>query len=410
MKNWCDKSEPPLVISSGLGSWIEDKNGNRYLDGNSSIWTNIHGHQHPVIDQAIRDQLDKIAHSSFLGLSNEPASLLAEKLVHLFPKDTLNRVFLSDDGSTAMECALKMALQYWQQKGDTKCQKRTQFISFDHAYHGDTLGAASLGGIGAFAGGYKEIGLPHHKIKTLDDLIKIDPSQIAGVVIEPLVQGAAGIKTWPDGMLKELRNWTHKNGTLLILDEVLTGFGRTGTMFACQKENVTPDIIGLAKGLTGGYLPLAVTMATEEIFQAFLGDYHDTFFYGHSYTGNPLGCATALANLSIFETENTLDHLPEKITHTKNLLEQISETTGVIGEIRQCGMIAGFDLKNKDATPLDWELLSGVKVCQLARNHGLITRPVRDTIVFMPPLNTSLEDIEFGINCLEKALLEWNAL
>ena len=404
MKEWCDPAQPPLVIDRGEGAWLFDEQGRRYLDGNSSIWTNLHGHRHPRIDAAIREQLGRMAHVSFLGLTHAPAAELAARLVGLFPSGTLSRVFLSDDGSTAMECALKMALQHWQLRGE---KKRTRFVTFHHAYHGDTLGAASLGGIGAFAGGYEGRGLPVHRLATAAELAEVDGSEIAAVVLEPLVQGAAGIRTWPEGMLRELRSWCDQCGTLLLLDEVLTGFGRTGTMFACEQEGVTPDLMAVAKGLTGGYLPLAATLATEEIFESFLGGYDQTFFYGHSYTGNALGCAAALASLDIFEDEIVLPGLAPRIEAIARGLASLSVDRPCVGEIRQCGMIAGFDLHAPDGAELDWKLLSGAKLCGIARKHGLLTRSVRDVIVFMPPLCTSEDDIAFGIEALGRALDEW---
>ena len=282
MSDWCADDYEPLIIDKGRGVHLYDCDGNRYIDGNASIWTNIHGHSHPVIDSAIREQLEKIAHCSFLGTTNEPAILLAEKLVRLFPPATLGRVFFSDDGSTAIECALKMAIQYFQLTGD---KHRDQFIAFQGAYHGDTMGASALGKISTFHERFEDFGMPVCHLEQTSQLQGVDGTKVIAVVIEPLVQGAAGIRLWPSGMLKELRHWCDENGVLLIFDEVMTGFGRTGKMFACEHEEVVPDLMALAKGLTGGYLPLAATLCSASIYEAFLGDPERTFYYGHSYSG-----------------------------------------------------------------------------------------------------------------------------
>ncbi|MFT4546455.1 MAG: adenosylmethionine-8-amino-7-oxononanoate aminotransferase, partial [Verrucomicrobiales bacterium] len=369
MARWCADGHVPLVIERGEGVYLFDADGNRYLDGNASIWTNVHGHNHPHINSAINAQLGKIAHASFLGTTNEPAARLAEKLVGLFPTNTLTKVFFSDDGSTAIECAMKMALQFWQLQGKPA---RCEFAAFDRAYHGDTFGATALGGIATFHARFEKLGLKVHRLNSADDLDSLDASKLAGIAIEPLIQGAAGMRTWPEGMLKSLRGWCDREDVLLILDEVMTGFGRTGKMFACEHEEVVPDFIALAKGLTGGYLPLAATLTTQRVFEAFDGN---PFYYGHSYSGNPLGCAAALANLEVFEIEQTLEKLPAKIALFRS---ELSKLEGV-GEIRQCGMMAGIDLLGGDGT-------LGAKACLAARGHGLLTRPVLDTVVLMPPL------------------------
>ena len=387
MDAWCAEGHDPLVIEHGGGIYLFDTGGNRYLDGNASIWTNIHGHNHPHINAAITAQLQKIAHCSFLGTTNAPAAQLAEKLVGLFPNDTLTKVFFSDDGSTAMECAMKMALQFWQLRGEPE---RCEFAAFDRAYHGDTFGASALGGIAAFHARFEKLGLKVHRLDSADDLGRLDTSRLAGIAIEPLIQGAAGMRTWPTGMLRTLRDWCDREGVLLILDEVMTGFGRTGKMFACEHEDVVPDFIALAKGLTGGYLPLAATLTTQRVFEAFDGN---PFYYGHSYSGNPLGCAAALANLEVFEMEGTLENLPAKVA---KLRDELAKLEGV-GEIRQCGLIAGVDIIGGDGK-------LGAEVCQAARGLGLLTRPVLDTIVLMPPLSISEEQIEEMIAMLGKAI------
>ena len=405
MRDWCAPDHDPLVIAEGRGSVLVDSEGREYLDGNSSIWTNIHGHSHARIVRAIQDQAAKLAHSSFLGFTNEPAVRLAEKLVGLFPVQTLTRVFYSDDGSTAIEAALKMAVQYNQLSGHSG---RCRFAAFDHAYHGDTAGAASLGGIAAFHDRFAPLSFPVVRVDGLAALEKMDATtkaSLAGVVIEPLIQGAGGMRTWPSGLLRDLRAWCERNNTFLILDEVMTGFGRTGKMFACEHEGVVPDFIALAKGLSGGALPLAATLTTEKVFDAFLGDYAEmkTFFYGHSYCGNPLGCAAALANLEIFEEEKTLERLQPKIGHMKQLLLGMKSEPHV-GEIRQCGFIAGIDIVREPGVPYPWQEQTGAKVCIAARRYGLLTRPIRDTLVLMPPLCFTGEDLERAVSALRSAI------
>lgn len=409
MKAWCESEEDPLIIASGEGVTLTDTEGNTYLDGNSSIWTNIHGHNHPVINEAICRQLDQISHCSALGFSNEPAILLAQKLVGLFPENTLTKVFFSDDGSTAIECACKMSIQYRQLTGS---QDRTHFIAFGGAYHGDTMGAASLGGIGVFQDRFSAQGYPVHRIESAEDLSLI-PEEITrktnALIIEPLIQGAAGMQIWPAGMLARLQAWCDHHGILLILDEVMTGFGRTGTMFACEQEEVIPDFLCLAKGLTGGYLPLAATLTKEPIYEAFLGDYEElkTFFYGHSYCANPLGCTAALGSLEVFEKEDVIASLPSKIETFRNALVAARERCPHFGEIRQVGLIAGIDLISSETLePLDWRAETGAMVCRAARKYGLLTRPVRDTLTLMPPLASSEEEIERMVTALEKAATE----
>ena len=324
MRQWCAPEYEPLVIVSGEGAILRDSLGREYLDGNSSIWTNLHGHNHPAINAAIVRQLGAFAHSSFLGLTHPLAIELATALVRLFPTNTLTRVFYSDDGSTAVEASLRMATQYWQLSGQPQ---RRRFLSFERAYHGDTLGAARLGGIPMFHQRLAEGGTDAPVVRVadfaeLDSLSSSEIDSIAAAVIEPLIQGAAGMRLWPAGMLRQLRAWCDRHGILLIADEVMTGFGRTGTMFACEREQVLPDLLCLAKGLTGGYLPLAATLTTEKIYEAFLGEANErkTFFYGHSYTASALGCAAALANLAIFRDENVLARLQPKIERLADLL------------------------------------------------------------------------------------------
>jgi adenosylmethionine-8-amino-7-oxononanoate aminotransferase len=407
MRDWCAAGHDPLVLVEGRGSMLVDAAGREYLDGNSSIWTNIHGHSHPHIVRAIQTQAAKLAHSSFLGFTNEPAIRLAEKLVALFPPETLTRVFYSDDGSTAIEVALKMAVQFHQLTGHPE---RSRFAAFEHAYHGDTAGAASLGGIAAFHDRFASIGFPVVRVPDLAALEALGPETIqslAGLVIEPLVQGAGGMRTWPRGLLADLRRWCDANEVFLILDEVMTGFGRTGKMFACQHEDVVPDFLALAKGLSGGTMPLAATLTTERVFEAFLGDYAEmkTLFYGHSYCGNPLGCAAALASLEVFEEERTLENLQTKIRQLGELLCDLAGEPHV-GAVRQCGFIAGVDVVRADGTPYPWQDQTGARICLAARRHGLLTRPIRDTLVLMPPLCFSTDELTRAVAALRSAIRE----
>ena len=407
MRDWCNPDHDPIILVEGRGSKLIDAQGRNYLDGNSSIWTNIHGHSHPRIVSAIKDQAAKLAHSSFLGFTNEPAIRLAKKLVALFPADTLTRVFFSDNGSTAIEVALKMAVQFHQLIGGPE---RCRFATFENAYHGDTAGAASLGGIGAFHDRFASLQFPVVRLDGIKALVTLDRETIgtlAAVVIEPLVQGAAGMRTWPRGMLRELREWCDRQGVLLIFDEVMTGFGRTGKMFAGEHEAVVPDFLALAKGLTGGAMPLAATLTTERIFDAFLGDYAEmkTLFYGHSYCGNPLACASALANLAIFEEEQTLDRLQPKITHLGELLCELAAHPHV-GDVRQCGLIAGIDVVRDDGSAYPWQDQTGARVCVAARRHGLLTRPVRDTLILVPPLCFTPGELAEAVGALREAVAE----
>ena len=397
MSDWCSDGYEPLVIDKGEGVYVFDKLGNQYIDGNSTIWTNLHGHNDPRINSAIKDQLSKISHVSFLGTTNEPAILLAEKLVNLFPEKSLHRVFYSDDGSTAVECAMKMVIQYFQIIDQSH---RKKFIAFDNAYHGDTFGAASIGGIDKFFSRFSQLGLPTLSLASTEDLLAIDASQIAAVVIEPMVQGAAGIRLWPEGMLQQIRKWCDENGVLLILDEVMTGFGRTGKMFACEHEGVSPDLLCLAKGLSGGYLPLAVTMAKESIFEAFLGGEDTTFYYGHSYSGNPLGCAAALASLNIFENDKIIENLERKIEFLKIGLEKLKTKNSSISEIRQIGLISGIEISSELG-------IIGPQICHTARKYGLLTRSIGNVIVFMPPLIITEDQIDDSLNAIESAIHEF---
>ena len=391
------ETSEPLVLVRGEGVWLWDSEGRKYLDGNSSIWTNIHGHNHPEINAAMIRQLNEVCHTSYLGFANPRASELAEKLCSYFPDGTLERVFFSDNGSTAIESAMKMAIQYRQL---TNNPERNGFIAFDQAYHGDTMGAASLGGVSRFHDRFRKHGASVHFVSDIAALESLSPDIVkstAAVVIEPLIQGVNEMRLWPAGMLTELRNWCDTHGVQLILDEVMTGFGRTGKMFACQHEDIIPDYLCVAKGITGGYLPLAAMLTTNRIYTAFLGADDRAFYYGHSFTGNPLGCAAALASLDIFNQQKTLDTLQPKIELMATLLQELSDSTPLVHEVRQCGFIAGIEFRQGNGTPFPPEQKFGSNFCVAARAQGLLTRAIRDTVVLMPPLCISDEDLKSAV-------------
>lgn len=398
MLEWCALDHVPIMLVAGEGAILKDSSGQQYIDGNSSIWTNLHGHNHPHLNAALREQLDRVAHTSFLGFTNPKAAELAQKLVALFGHK-LQRVFFSDNGSTAIEVALKMAAQYWQLKGQPE---RHRFAAFVNAYHGDTMGASSLGGVKIFHERFAPFQFPVQHVESVDQL---DPSGLAAVVIEPLIQGAAGMRTWKPGLLSQLRAWCDDHGVFLIADEVMTGFGRTGRMFACEHEGVIPDFLALAKGLTGGYMPLAATLTSERVFEAFLGSYEEqkTLYYGHSYTANQLGCAVALANLEIFENEQIIHKLQTKIALLAELLEPLKALPNV-SEVRQCGFIAGIELVQSDGSPWDRRLQMGAKVCLAAREYGLLTRPIRDVIALVPPYCITENQIRHMVAAVSTAI------
>ncbi len=406
MREWCAPDHEPLILVEGHGAILRDSRGREYIDGNSSIWTNIHGHNHPAINAAIREQLERVAHTSFLGFTNPPAIELAREIVALFPKDTLTRVFYSDDGSTGVEVALRIVEQYWQLKGS----KRHRIIAFEEGYHGDTAGAASLGARALFRDGPTAWNFPATRVASLEELDELptrEKEEVAAVIIEPLVRGAAGIKLWPTGLLKGVRDRCDRTGALLIVDEVLTGFGRTGKMFASEHEEAIPDIMVLAKALTGGYVPLAITLLNEKIFQQFKSapSPADILFYGHSYCGNAIACAAARASLEIFQTDNVLRTLESSISLLQERLSRL-QSLPAVSEIRQCGFMAGIELKTPARPDGTSDLTLGARVCLAARRHGLLTRPIKNTVVLMPPYCISNEQLSEAVQAIESAISE----
>lgn len=391
MRDW--SREEPLVIDRAEGTDLIDADGRRYIDGVSSLWCNVHGHRHPMIDRAVHAQVDRMAHSTLLGLTHAPAIDLAARLVEIAPPG-LTRVFYSDSGSTATEVALKMAFQHWQQRGGQHV-RRTRFVCLRDAYHGDTLGAVSVGGIELFHGAYGPLLFESHAVEPgdaaeLDRVLDHHGEEIAAVIVEPLVQGAAGIRVQPPGYLRRVREACDRHGTFLICDEVATGFGRTGTMFACEQERVAPDFLCLGKGLTGGYLPLAATLTTEAVHEGFLGAHEEyrTFFHGHTFTGNPLACAAALASLEAFEHDHTLLRLQPKIRLLHERLRPVAAMPEV-AEVRGRGMMIGIDLGEHDPA-----LRMGHRVTLEARERGAIIRPLGDIVVLMPALAISKPDLQ----------------
>lgn len=413
MQGWME--EEPLIIESGEGRHLVDVRGRRYLDGISALWCNVHGHRVPEIDQAIREQLDRVAHTTLLGQASVPSIELAARLAQIAP-GKLSRVFYSDSGSTAVEVALKLAFQYWRHLG--RPEKR-RFATLGEAYHGDTIGSVSLGAIDVFHEAFgpllfSTVRLPtpytyrppeghspeswaDHCARAAEETIATYADELAAVAIEPLVQGAAGMIVQPRGFLRRIADACRRHDVLLICDEVATGFGRTGTMFAVEQEEVEPDLMCLAKGITGGYLPLAATLATDRIFEAFLGPFESmkTFFHGHTYTGNPLACAAALASLDLFEKNRVIEHLQTKIDHLASRLEELRNHPHV-GEIRRRGFMVGIELvrdrETKEPYPSAQRL--GHRTILRAREHGVILRPLGNVVVLMPPLAITTEEID----------------
>jgi adenosylmethionine-8-amino-7-oxononanoate aminotransferase len=402
-------AEAPLIIDRAEGCFLIDLDGRAYIDGVSSLWCNVHGHRVRELDEAIRAQLERVAHTTLLGLANVPSIALARRLVEVAPPG-LTRVFYSDDGATAVEVALKLAFQFWRQCPTPRPDK-TKFLSLTSAYHGDTLGDVSVGDLERFHHLFAPLLFPTLRapapycyrcplglqretckidcVESLAATVRRHADTLAAVVIEPLVQGAAGMIAAPEGFLRRVREVTRECGVLLIADEVAVGFGRTGSLFACEQEGVTPDFLCLAKGLTGGYLPLAATLTTEEVFAAFLGpaEAGRTFSHGHTYTGNPLGAAVALASLERLLGPQGLPALPAKIDRLRRHLERLRELS-VVGDVRQRGLMAGVEIVRDRArrTPFPPALRVGARICRLCRDQGVLLRPLGDTIVVMPPL------------------------
>ncbi|HEX8323928.1 MAG TPA: adenosylmethionine--8-amino-7-oxononanoate transaminase [Tepidisphaeraceae bacterium] len=427
MKLWL--ADDPLVITHGEGVYLFDSDGRQYSDGTASLWCNVHGHRVSAIDDAVRRQLDRIAHTTLLGLANEPAAVLAERLVAVAPQG-LAKVFYSDSGATATEAAFKMAAQYWWNLGRPE---KTEFVGLTEAYHGDTVGGMSVGRTTAFHKPYWPMLFKTHfapapvvyrsgksadavrdeAIAGLRAILEAHAGTIAAVCVEPLVMGAAGMVVHPAGYLRAVRELCDRFDVLLIADEVATGFGRTGRMFACDHESVTPDLLCLGKGITGGYLPLAATLATQKIFDAFLGEPWEgrTFFHGHTYTGNPLACAAAIASLDLFGQTDLLAHVATVSRGVAGLLEPVRMLPAV-GDVRQCGFMVGIELVADKASnrPFDPRRRVGAAVCQRLRNHGILLRPLGDTIVMNPPLVTTvaqwqhvIDALAAEIGCLEAA-------
>ena len=406
----------PVVIAAGDREFLIDTEGRRYIDGVSSLWCNIHGHRRPEIDAGVREQLGRIAHSTLLGLASAPSIELAERLVAIAPKG-LTRVFYSDSGATAVEIALKMAFQYWQQCPQPQ-PGRTKFVGLALGYHGDTVGAVSVGGIDLFHGIFRPLlfdcihapapycyRCPLEKrsetcgmecAEKMESILAARGREIAAVILEPLVQGAGGMITHPAGYLRRVAEACRRHDVLLICDEVATGFGRTGRMFACEHEDVRPDLMCVAKGISAGYLPLAATLATERIYEAFLGDYsqYRTFFHGHTYTGNALACAAGVASLDVFADERVLDRIGELAARLAAGLAPLAELPHV-GQVRQRGLMVGIELVADCVTRRAYppEERRGWKVCQAARVRGVWIRPLGDVVVLMPPYCISDESL-----------------
>jgi adenosylmethionine-8-amino-7-oxononanoate aminotransferase len=438
MKEWVE--EKPIIISEGRDCFIKDIYGRWYLDGISSMWVNIFGHRKKEIDEAIREQLWKVSHSTLLGLSNVPAIRLAERLVQIVTKSLqsntalskgteggLCKVFYSDNGSTAVEVALKIAFQYWRHKG---VPGRNAFVSLTNGYHGDTIGAVSVGGVDIFHKAFGPLLFKSYRVPSpycyrcelgkecadckfaclekMEDIFRKHRDEIAALIIEPLIQAAGGMITSPPGYLKGVRELCTGYGVLMIADEVATGFGRTGKMFACEREDVVPDLMCLSKGITGGYMPLAVTLATEEIYDAFLGEFRDlkTFFHGHSYTGNPLACAAAMACLDLFEKEQTLTDLKGKIEILEEWLREALSLEHV-GDVRNAGFMAGIELvKDKETRePYDWEEKMGWRVAYSVRDRGVFIRPLGNVMVVMPPLAISVRNLRQLLKAIRESII-----
>lgn len=414
----------PLIIERGEGIMLYDVQGRAYYDGFSSVWLNVHGHNVPELNQAITEQLGRVAHSTLLGMANVPAIELAEKLVEITPEG-LNKVFYSDSGATGVEIAIKMAFQYWHNKG---IRGKTKFVTMNQAYHGDTIGAVSVGAIPLYHDTFRPMLFSSYTIpypyayrhaggeaQALEDtlaslrhLLETKSDEIAALIVEPIVQGAGGIIVMPSGCLRQMAALCREYGVLLIADEVATGFGRTGAMFACNLEDVSPDLMVIGKGLTGGYLPVAATLATDEVYEAFYADYEEqkTFFHGHSYTGNPIGCAVALASLKLFEERNMIEGVRAKASFVQRKLAALKDCQHV-GEIRQKGLMIGIELVRDKVSrePYDWADRIGVRTTLRARELGMLTRPLGNVIVFIPPLSSNVAELDAMTNILMESIL-----
>ncbi|MBM4763030.1 adenosylmethionine--8-amino-7-oxononanoate transaminase [Bacillus sp. B15-48] len=422
-----DYDEHPFIVESGKGIKVKDIEGKEYYDGYSSLWLNVHGHRKHELDEAIRKQLDKIAHSTLLGMTNVPATELAEKLIEISP-EKLTRVFYSDSGAEAMEIALKMAYQYWMNIGREEKQK---FIAMKNGYHGDTIGAVSIGSIDLYHQVYGPLMFESFKapipyvyrsksgdpeqcrgecLAILEQLLIEHHQEIAALTIESMVQGAGGMIVMPEGFLAGVRELCTKYSVLMIVDEVATGFGRTGKMFACEHEGVQPDLMAIGKGITGGYLPIAATLTTEDIYQAFYDDYEKrkTLFHGHSYTGNQLGCAVAIENISLFQSENIIEEVAKKAEYLKLLFEQELASLPHVGDIRQLGLMCGIELVYSKETkePFSTNKRVGYQATLKMRELGMLTRPLGDVIVFMPPLVSTKEELKAMVTIMKEAIVE----
>lgn len=409
------EKKEPIVIEEAEGVYLVDTEGRKYIDGVSSLWVNVHGHRVPEIDKAIKEQVEKLGHSTLLGITNPAAAELAKELIEICPPG-LKKVFYSGDGASAVEVAIKMAFQYWQHRGKPE---RTKFVSLENGYHGDTLGAVSVGGIDIFHATFKPLLFETYKAPSyycyrcplgktypscevacageVEKILSEHHKEIAAVILEPYVQAAGGMIVSPPGYLEQVREYCDKYDVLMILDEVATGFGRTGKMFACEHEAVTPDIMVLGKGMTGGYLPLSATIVTQEIYDAFLGEYEEfkTFFHGHSYAGNPISCAAGLGNLEAFRNNNALEKLQEKIELLENELQEFKGLKHV-GDVRNKGFMVGIELVEDKETkkPYPANMKMGWKVAEFAMQEEVLTRPLGNVIVVMPPIGISMEDLK----------------
>lgn len=419
-----DYDKDPLIIESGEGVKLRDTEGKEYYDAFSSVWLNVHGHRKEQLNEAIREQLDKIAHSTLLGMSNVPATELAEKLVQMTPEG-LDRVFYSDSGATAVEIALKMAYQYWRNIG---VEGKHRFITMKNGYHGDTVGAISVGAVDLFHQIYEPLMFDSFKVSypyvyrhpsgdaqvcveeclaELKTTLEAHHQEVAALIVEPLMQGAGGMIAMPEGFLKEVKALCETYDVLVIFDEVATGFGKTGKLFACEHESVVPDIMTSGKGLTGGYLPIAITMTSEKIYEAFYDDFTKmkTFFHGHSYTGNQLGCAAALANLQLFEKEKVVEQVAKKSGFITEALQELYELKHV-GDIRQKGFMVGVEIVKDQATKeaFPWEQRMGYDITLQMREDGMLSRPMGDVLVFMPPLCSTETELKAMIDIMKGAI------